>query len=98
MIALIKSAVFDNWLHDLRDRRAMARILARLDRLANGNPGDVKPVGGGISEMRIDYGPGYRVYYMQKGPVVVILLSGGDKSSQKADIVRAREIAAQWKD
>ncbi|HCO53603.1 MAG TPA: addiction module antitoxin RelB, partial [Pelagibacterium sp.] len=53
MIALIKSAVFDNWLHDLRDRRAMARILARLDRLANGNPGDVKPVGGGISEMRI---------------------------------------------
>lgn len=98
MIVLIKSAVFDNWLHDLRDRRAMARILARLDRLANGNPGDVKPVGGGISEMRIDYGPGYRVYYMQKGPVVVILLSGGDKSSQKADIVRAREIAAQWKD
>ncbi|MBN14932.1 MAG: addiction module antitoxin RelB [Pelagibacterium sp.] len=98
MIALIKSAVFDNWLHDLRDRRAMARILARLDRLANGNPGDVKPVGGGISEMRIDYGPGFRVYYMQKGPVVVILLSGGDKSSQKADIVRAREIAAQWKD
>ncbi|AEQ50724.1 type II toxin-antitoxin system RelE/ParE family toxin [Pelagibacterium halotolerans] len=98
MIALIKSAVFDNWLRDLRDRRAMARILARLDRFANGNPGDVKAVGGGISEMRIDYGPGYRVYYMQRGPVVIILLSGGDKSSQKADIARAREIAAQWKD
>lgn len=98
MIALIKSAVFDSWLGNLRDRRAMTRILARLDRLASGNPGDAKSVGGGISEMRIDYGPGYRVYYMQKGPVVVLLLSGGDKSSQKADIAKAKDIAAQWKD
>lgn len=98
MIALIKSSVFDHWLGNLRDRRAMARILARLDRLANGNPGDVKSVGGGISEMRIDYGPGYRIYYMQRGPIVVILLSGGDKSSQKADIAKAKDIAAQWKD
>lgn len=98
MIELIKSATFDRWLRDLRDMRAKARIQARLDRLAGGNPGDVKPIGGGISEMRIDYGPGYRVYYMQRGPVVVILLSGGDKSSQNSDIAKATEIAAQWKD
>ncbi|MCR4268270.1 type II toxin-antitoxin system RelE/ParE family toxin [Nitratireductor sp. ZSWI3] len=98
MIELIKSAAFDRWLRSLRDRRATARIQARLDRLASGNPGDVKPVGGGISEMRIAYGPGYRVYYMQRGPIVVILLSGGDKSSQQSDIARAKEIAAQWKD
>lgn len=97
MIELIKSATFDRWLRDLRDMRAKARIQARLDRLAGGNPGDVKPIGGGISEMRIDYGPGYRVYYMQRGPVVVILLSGGDKSSQNSDIAKATEIAAQWK-
>lgn len=98
MIALIKSATFDRWLRSLRDRRTMARIQARLDRLAGGNPGDVKPVGGGISEMRINYGPGYRVYYMQRGPVVVILLCGGDKSSQRSDIAKDMEIAAQWKD
>ncbi|ALA18280.1 MULTISPECIES: type II toxin-antitoxin system RelE/ParE family toxin [Chelatococcus] len=98
MIELIKSATFDRWLRSLRDRRTVARIQARLDRLAGGNPGDVKPVGGGISEMRIDYGPGYRVYYMQRGPIVVILLSGGDKSSQRADIAKAMEMAAQWKD
>jgi len=66
MIELVKSATFDRWLRSLRDRRAMARIQARLDRLAGGNPGDVKPVGGGISEMRIDHGPGYRVYYMKR--------------------------------
>jgi len=82
----------------LRDRRAMARIQARLDRLAGGNPGDVKPVGGGISEMRIDYGPGYRVYYMKRGPIIIILLSGGNKSSQKSHIAKAKEIAEQWKD
>ena len=98
MIELIKSATFDRWLRGLRDRSAIARIQVRLDRLASGNPGDVKPVGGGISEMRIHYGPGYRVYYMQRGPIVVILLSGGDKSSQEPDIAKAKEIAAQWKD
>jgi putative addiction module killer protein len=76
----------------------LPRIQARLDRLASGNPGDVKAVGGGISEMRIDYGPGYRVYYMQRGSIVAILLSGGDKSSQQSDIAKAKEIAAQWKD
>lgn len=98
MIELIKSVAFDRWLRGLRDRRARARIQARLDRLASGNPGDIKALGGGISEMRIDYGPGYRVYYMQRGPVVVILLSGGDKSSQQSDIAKAKEIAAKWKD
>ncbi|WP_071795103.1 type II toxin-antitoxin system RelE/ParE family toxin [Natronohydrobacter thiooxidans] len=98
MITLVKSGTFDRWLRGLRDRRATARIQARLDRLASGNPGDVKAVGGGISEMRIDYGPGYRVYYMQRGSIVAILLSGGDKSSQQSDIAKAKEIAAQWKD
>lgn len=98
MIELVKSATFDRWLRRLRDKRAVARIQARLDRLASGNSGDVKPVGGGISEMRIDYGPGYRVYYMKRGPIIIVLLSGGNKSSQKPDIARAKEIAAQWKD
>jgi len=90
MIELITSRTFDGWLRALRDRQAKARILARIDRLAAGNPGDVKPIGGGLSEMRIDHGPGYRVYYMQRGPFIVILLSGGDKSSQQSDIARTR--------
>jgi len=76
----------------------MARIAARIDRLALGNPGDVKPVGSGISEMRIDYGPGYRVYFMQRGSVVVVILCGGDKKTQAADIKRAIKIAADWKE
>lgn len=74
------------------------RIQARIDRLAAGNPGDVKPVGEGLSEMRIDYGPGYRVYFMRRGVLVAILLCGGDKSTQAADIKAARFVAAQWKD
>jgi putative addiction module killer protein len=81
----------------LKDRQAKARILARIDRLGLGNPGDVKPVGSGVSEMRIDYGPGYRVYYIQSGPVVVVLLCGGDKSTQSADIKRAIAISKVWK-
>ena len=76
----------------------MARIAARIDRLALGNPGDVKPVGSGISEMRIDYGPGYRVYFMQRGLAVVVILCGGDKKTQAADIKRAIKIAADWKE
>ena len=98
MVELIKSTTFDRWLADLRDKRAVARILARLDRLAVGNPGDVKPVGEGISEMRIDYGPGYRVYFRQRGLLLIILLCGGDKSTQDRDIARAKALAAQWKD
>jgi len=98
MIELIKTDVFDNWLTELRDIRARARIEARIRRLSLGNPGDVKPVGEGISEMRIDYGPGYRVYYLKRGPIVVVLLCGGNKASQDRDIVVAKAIAAQWKE
>lgn len=98
MIEILKSDTFDRWLSALRDRRATMRILARLDRLAAGNPGDVKPVGEGISELRIDHGPGYRVYFMARGSRLIILLCGGDKSSQAADIRAARRIAADWKD
>jgi len=76
----------------------MARIAARIDRLALGNPGDVKPVGSGISEMRIDYGSGYRVYFMQRGSAVVVILCGGDKRTQAADIKRAIKIVADWKE
>lgn len=94
---LIRSATFDRWLTGLRDRRALARIAARLDRLAAGNPGDVQPVGDGVSELRIDYGPGYRVYFTRRGPVLVILLCGGDKSSQDRDIRQAKALAEEWK-
>jgi putative addiction module killer protein len=96
MVEVLKSAAFDDWLSDLRDGEAKARILARIRRLSLGNPGDVKPVGEGISEMRIDHGPGYRVYYVQRGPLLAILLCGGDKSTQAKDIAKAKEIAAQF--
>lgn len=69
-----------------------------LDRLADGNPGDVKPVGSGVSELRVDVGPGYRVYYQQRGDVLIVLLCGGDKSTQQHDIEKAHEIAKEWKD
>jgi putative addiction module killer protein len=95
---ILKSAAFDAWLLRLKDRQALARIAARIDRLALGNPGDVKPVGSGISEMRIDYGPGYRVYFMQRGSAVIVLLCGGDKRTQAADIARAIKLAADWKE
>jgi putative addiction module killer protein len=98
MIELIKTDLFDRWLVGLCDRRARARIEARIRRLSLGNPGDVKPVGEDLSEMRIDYGPGYRVYFMQRGPLVVLLLCGGDKSSQERDIALAKTIATQWKE
>ena len=77
----------------MRDSRAKARILARVDRLANGNPGDVKPIGEGCSEMRIDYGPGYRVYYKDTGREIIIILCGGDKRTQDKNKERAKEIA-----
>ena len=75
----------------------MARIAARLDRMAAGNPGDVQPVGEGVSELRINYGPGYRVYFIQQGPVLIILLCGGDKSTQSKDIKQATVLAEEWK-
>ena len=98
MVELIKSATFDQWLAGLRDVNGVARIQARLDRMAVGNPGDVRPVGAGISEMRIDYGPGYRVYFLQRGRLVVVLLAGGDKATQARDIKEAKRIADQWRD
>lgn len=98
MIELIKTDVFDRWLRSLRDTRARAKITVRLRRLSLGNPGDVKPVGEGISELRIPHGPGYRVYYLTQGPIVVVLLCGGDKGSQPSDIEQAKAIAKQWKE
>jgi putative addiction module killer protein len=96
LIEVRRTANFDEWLHGLRDRTALARILVRIDRLALGNPGDVRPVGEGVSELRIDYGPGYRVYFARRGATLVLLLCGGDKSSQRRDIeaalILAREI------
>jgi putative addiction module killer protein len=95
-ITILKSEAFDTWFSTLRDRKAKVRIAARIDRFAHGNPGDTRPVGLGVSEMRIDHGPGYRVYFRQQGPVVVLLLCGGDKRTQAADIRRAIRIAADW--
>ena len=92
---IFKSATFDEWFSKLRDRQAKARIAARIDRLAMGNPGDVRPVGSGVSEMRIDYGPGYRVYFVQRGSIVVVVLCAGDKRTQDADIKAAQRLAAQ---
>ena len=89
MITIRQTDVFRSWLRELRDRRAVARIAIRIDRLAHGNAGDVRPVGAGVSELRIDYGPGYRVYFVRRQREVVILLCGGDKSSQATDIARA---------
>jgi putative addiction module killer protein len=96
MVELVKSSTFAAWLDGLTDLQARARIQLRLDRLALGNPGDVKRLTKAVSELRIDYGPGYRVYFTRKGPVVVILLCGGDKRTQNADIKQAIHIAANW--
>ena len=93
MIEIRKTETFAKWLDGLRDIRARARILVRIERLAAGNPGDVKPVGEGVSELRIDYGPGYRVYYKKQGQKVVILLAGGDKNTQAKDIKTALRLA-----
>ncbi|WP_461256911.1 type II toxin-antitoxin system RelE/ParE family toxin [Treponema sp. R80B11-R83G3] len=88
-----RSDEFIKWIDKLRDSRARFRIYKRIDRLAEGNPGDVEPAGEGISEMRIDYGPGYRVYYKDTGMEIIILLCGGDKRTQQADIANAKKIA-----
>jgi len=87
-----ETEVFKVWFSDLRDAHAKYRILTRIKRLGEGNPGDVKPVGEGISEMRIDYGPGYRVYYKDTGKEIIILLCGGDKRTQDRDIEQAKEL------
>lgn len=93
--AIFTTPVFDTWFGGLRDRRAAARIQARIDRAESGNLGDCKPVGEGVSEMRIDVGPGYRVYFLQRGTEVVILLAGGEKSTQTKDIAAAKRLAKQ---
>ena len=93
MIEIRKTENFVHWLDGLPDIRARARILVRIERLAAGNPGDVKAVGEGVSELRIDYGPGYRVYYKKQGQKIVILLAGGDKSTQLKDIKAALRLA-----
>ena len=93
MIQIRQTDVYAQWLDKLPDRQAKARIAIRIRRLSLGNPGDVRPVGGGVSELRIDYGPGYRVYFLKQGAALVILLAGGDKSSQADDIRKARNLA-----
>lgn len=98
MLTIIESQTFRDWLAGLRDRRAVMRIRARLDRLACGLEGDAKPVGEGISESRIHHGPGYRLYYLRHGSELIVMLAGGDKSSQQADIRAAKRIAKDWRD
>jgi putative addiction module killer protein len=96
MVELRKTERFARWIDGLRDLRARARIQARLDRLAEGNPGDVKPIGAGVSELRIDYGPGYRVYFKARGRTVVVLLAGGDKRTQSQDVKIALRLAREF--
>jgi len=93
MLEIRKTEVYAKWLDGLRDIHARARILVRVERLAAGNPGNVKPVGEGVSELRIDYGPGYRVYYKKQGQEIVVLLAGGDKHTQANDIKTALRLA-----
>ena len=95
MIEVRQTAVFTNWLEGLRDSVARVRIATRIRRMELGNFGDIKPVGEGVSELRITYGPGYRLYFVQQGREVVILLCGGDKSSQRRDIAAAKQMAKE---
>ncbi len=88
-----KTEVYAKWLDGLRDIQARTRILVRIERLIEGNPGDVGPVGEGVSELRIDYGPGYRVYYKKRGDALILLLAGGDKRTQSQDIKNALNLA-----
>ena len=93
VIEIRETTVFSDWLRSLRDAHARTRVQARILRLKLGNPGDVKPVGEGVSELRINYGPGYRVYYVKSGPLLVILLAGGAKPTQDKDIKTALKLA-----
>ena len=98
MIEIVKSESFERWLLGLKDRMARLRVQVRIDRLADGNPGNFKALRDGISELRVDHGPGYRVYFTRRGPLVIVLLVGGDKRTQDADIERAIEILKNWKE
>ena len=93
MIDVRTTSVFDAWFLRLRDRQAKSRVLARIARVRAGNPGPVKPVGSGVSEIKLDFGPGYRLYFVSRGPLLIVLLAGGDKSTQQADITTAKRIA-----
>ena len=93
MVEIRETELFAKWIDNLRDVQAKARVLVRIERLASGNAGDVMPVGEGISEIRIDYGPGYRVYFIKRGNELIILLAGGEKASQSADIKVALRLA-----
>lgn len=97
MIEIKQTATFMTWESKLRDKRAKAAIASRIFRLANGLPGDVSPVGQGVSELRVHYGPSYRIYFQQRGMEIVILLCGGDKSSQPRDIEIAKRLANEWR-
>lgn len=90
---ILRTREFATWLNGLRDRQGRAKIMARIDRLEEGNPGKTRSVGAGVVEMKIDFGPGYRVYFIQRGEVVIVLLCGGDKSGQEKDIKRAKALA-----
>lgn len=96
MIEIKQTETFRKWRIRLRDERARILIASRLDRLAFGHVGDVEPVGQGISELRMHYGPGYRVYFQKRGKTIIVLLCGGDKSAQAKDIKIAKRLAAEW--
>jgi len=95
VIEVRETETFATWLRDLRDRQAKAKIAARIRRLAFGNPGDVKPVGEGVSELRVNHGAGYRVYFVQRGKMLVVILCGGDKSTQEMDIAAAKRMSKE---
>jgi putative addiction module killer protein len=95
MIQIRQTDTYSKWFNRLKDQRARARIDIRIRRLSLGNPGDVKPVGGGVSELRVDVGKGYRIYFVQRGETLIVLLAGGSKSSQQSDIEKARKLAKE---
>ena len=94
---IVESGKFKQWLKKLKDETGKARIVARINRLVEGLPGDVASVGDGVSELRVHYGPGYRVYFHQQGDKIIILLCGGDKGTQRRDIITARQVLTEWK-
>ena len=93
MLKIVRTAEFNRWIGALRDRQAKVRILVRIDRLASGNPGQTRSLAGGVEEMKIDYGPGYRVYYTRRGNLLVVMLCGGNKKTQQQDIEQAMRMA-----
>ena len=95
MLAIRQTSTYADWFSNLRDRAAKTRIDIRIRRLSLGNPGDVQPVGEGVSELRVDYGPGYRVYFIKRANLYVVLLAGGDKSSQANDVIKAKALARE---